>query len=110
MYSEKQRGYLDVSEEDHLLAELIQCDMAAGGLAMNGCVCMPKILVDVCLFEEYLTSSDCYLLKCCCNILEKIVLTSSHCARSTASPELSSGTPQITSAESKAEFLTESGL
>ena len=70
MYSEKQRRYPDITEEDHVLADLIQCDMAA--LSVNGCVSMPKNSVDICLVEEYLISSHCYVpFKCCCKLLEK---------------------------------------
>ena len=49
MYSEKQRRYPDMTEEDHVLADFIQCDMAADSLSVNGCVSMPKNSVDICL-------------------------------------------------------------
>ena len=72
VYSEEQRSYPDLSDEDHVLVDSIQCDMAAGSFAMNGCVCMLNKSVDVCLLEGYLTLSQCYLpFKCCCYLLEK---------------------------------------
>ena len=71
MYSEEQRRYPDLSDEDHVLVDFIQCNMAAGGLDMNGCVCMPKNSVDICLVGECLTSSHCSLLfKYGCKLLE----------------------------------------
>ena len=67
VYSEEQRRCTDLSDEDHVRVDSIQCDMAAGSIGMNGCVCMSKNLVDICLVEEYLVLSHCYLpFKCCC--------------------------------------------
>ena len=74
VYSEEQRIYPDLSDEDWGLGDLIQCDMAAGSLGMNGCVCMPYNSVDICLVENYLASSHCYLpFKSWCKLLENRV-------------------------------------
>ena len=74
VYSVEQRKCPDLSDEDNALVGLIQCIMATGGPAMNGVVYMPKSSADICLVEEYLTSSHCYLpFMCYCKLLENIL-------------------------------------
>ena len=46
--------------------------MTTDRFVMNGCVCMPKNLLDFRLVEEYLASLHCYLPSMwCCKLLEK---------------------------------------
>ena len=40
MYNEEQRKYADFSDESKILSDLIQFDMTAGSLGINGYVCM----------------------------------------------------------------------
>ena len=51
MYSEEQRRYLHLSNNDHALLDSIHCRMAAGSVDMNRCVCMLNNSVDTCLLD-----------------------------------------------------------